>query len=333
MKLYQLERGGTEGSPIEIKKGRDIGHNGDVIIDGQNKLEALILFYQKHYVNVSYFTLKDTAMSEGGRGIDIGECSFITIDHVKIHVSGRAGIFIEESEDCIIKYNDIDTYDYVAYQTDGIYSQRNSRNTYENNKIVINNSDADGHNDGIQSYMDNSLVIRGNYIEQDNSKTVNAQGIYCTTLSGTFEIYNNVVYAPNTYNSLIALKIPSPSFHAIILSNTLIGGKWGTLKVEGDDNAIIKNNIVWDYNGGVPLTYSGNTTNVTSNLLYSDPLFDTNFMPQENSPALDMGENLDAPYNIDKTGSLRPKGKGFDIGAYERPVDTIEAPKGLRVVE
>ncbi len=40
-------------------------------------------------------------------------------------------------------------------------------------------------------------------------------------------------------------------------------------------------------------------------------------MLKKNSPAIDSGIDLPSPYNLDKDGTLRPRGNGFDLGAYE----------------
>lgn len=322
---------GVDGNPILITKGTDAGHNGEVIIDGEGIREKLINLDTRKFVIVSNLTLTNTV--SGGRPLYIDECSFVTVNHNRIQ-GMRAGVFVEESEYCTVSSNVIETPGFAAEQTDGIYSQRNKGNIYDGNQISINNSFEDGHNDGIQSYLDESLIIKNNYIEQINNKTVNSQGIFCTTLSGTFEVYNNVVYAPNTYNSLIYLMIPSPSFHAIVCSNTLIGSKWGSIRVEGDEYPVIKNNIAWAYNEGVPLIYTGNTEEVKNNLFYTDPMLDQHFLPLKDSPALDAGAILSAPYDRDKTGALRPEGAGFDIGAYERVVqDAPIPPRNLKIVE
>ena len=86
-------------------------------------------------------------------------------------------------------------------QTDGIYSQHTLNNIYDNNHIVINNNDPNGHDDCIQSYQDNNLTISSNYCEQNNSKTSNAQGIFASVpQGGIFKIYNNLVNLSNLIN-------------------------------------------------------------------------------------------------------------------------------------
>ena len=328
-----VEASGASGATVTITRSSEAGHSGTVIFDGKATTAILVEVDGRNHVTISGFSLRNTVPADSGRVVWVDESRGIAISDMTIQVSGRAGIFVQRSQECVVRNNRIETVAYVAQQSDGIYSQMNAGNIYENNWIVIRNSYSNGHNDGIQSYKDASLIIRGNYVEQDNPKTVNAQGIFCTTLSGTFQIYNNVVYAPKTYNSLIYLMIPAPSFHAVVLSNTLIGSKWGAIRVEGDDHAVIKNNIAWAYNGGVPLMYSGNTSQVTNNLLDRDPKLDASFVPLEGSPALDVGEKLPTPYNVDRLGNPRPRGVGFDIGAIEKNTGELPSqPNNLRIV-
>ena len=328
-------RSGSSGAPVVITRGRDAGHDGEVIIDGRGEVNYLVLINGLQHVTVSGMTLKNTTISNAGRNVYITRSDNIIVEDFNMSIQGRAGVFVQESNNSIIRNNKMDTVDYVVQQTDGIYSQRNQDMIYDGNHIVIHNRYEDGHNDGIQSYMDHSLVIRNNYIEQTSDKQVNSQGIFATTLSGTFEIYNNVVYMPNSYNSAIATKISDSGYQAVIFSNTTIGSRWGSIKVEDDNGrALIQNNIAWDYNGGIPLTYNGNTGGVHSNLFYEDPMLDANFAPTEASPAIDAGAALGTPYNTDKAGKSRPQGNGYDIGAYEFVTHSSPSPpQNLRIVQ
>jgi hypothetical protein len=97
---------------------------------------------------------------------------------------------------------------------------------------------------------------------------------------------------------------------------------------------LIKNNIVRSLSGGFgTIVVTGSNTSgvshnaitggssVGSNVITSNPLFtdemNGNFTLQENSPCVDAGINLGSPYNVDKNGTSRPQGNGWDIGAYE----------------
>src|SRR5262249_34038663 len=90
------------------------------------------------------------------------------------------------------------------------------------------------------------------------------------------------------------------------------------------------NNCVFDYNllmpttsGGTPVvldsTVNGAFTIGPHNQIGADPLFvnaaSGDFHLQSNSPAIDAGANLGVATDFD--GSSRPRGAGYDMGAYE----------------
>lgn len=318
-----IGKSGASGNRITITKGTSAGHNGEVIIDGQNTRGTLIELGSRTYVTVSNLTV--TNSSGGGRSINIKGGKNLIVDRNTIEHTRRAGVFIENATDCTISNNTMYTDDYVSEQTDGIYSQRNTNVTFDGNHITINNSHQDGHDDCIQSYVDNGITAKNNYCEQNNNKTTNAQGIYLSTSYGTLVAYNNVVKAPNTYNGLITIRLPNSGVNGIIVNNTVIGSKYGAIWVESGTPVVIKNNIAWGYNGGIPLYYSGDMDNVTNNIFDIDPELDSSFMPTSSSPVIDAGAPLSSPYNVDKNGVYRPQGNGFDIGAYEKTSSSTPA--------
>ena len=109
------------------------------------------------------------------------------------------------------------------------------------------------HDDCIQtSWRVTNLTIRNNYCEQNNNKSNgNAQGFWLTGSNGTLMVTNNIIYLPNSGNTLIGAMPTTDgtnpygnSFAAYILNNTLVGGKWGNISIENSPNAVIKNNII-----------------------------------------------------------------------------------------
>jgi parallel beta-helix repeat protein len=327
-----VSKSGSSSNRLTITKGVDAGHNGEVILDGQLIGSPMIDLSSRDYVTVSHLTVTN----QGKYGIYLRYCNNTIVDNCTVKHVQRCGVRVANSTNCVVSNNKLSTDSYVARQTDGIYTQHNKNITFDGNHIVINNNHADGHDDCIQSYMDDGVIAKNNYCEQNNNKTSNAQGIYLTTSYGTLVVYNNVVYAPNTYNSLVGIRLPNSGVNGIIVNNTLIGSKWGAIWVEKNTPVVIKNNIAWRYNGGAPLSYSGDKDQISNNLFYSDPKLDTNFRPLDNSPAIDAGAYLSTPYQVDKDGVTRPQGNGFDIGAYEKTDSssqiTVEPPTNLRIV-
>lgn len=176
-------------------------------------------------------------------GIYISYKSNVTIQDMELTPTGR-GIFVQESNNISLLRNTI-TIGQSSQQTDGIYSQRNHDNHYLDNTIIIQNEDADGHNDGIQSYQDTNLTIDGNYIHLDNHKETNSQGIYITQANGIMQVSNNEVVGLFTKNSLLALRNLDAAYTGKLVagSNILEGGCWGVLR-SSDSRAIIRQNTI-----------------------------------------------------------------------------------------
>jgi hypothetical protein len=108
------------------------------------------------------------------------------------------------------------------------------------------------------------------------------------------------------------------------INNTAYGNIYGIfINVGNIENVVIRNNI-FSQNGtpikigsGVPQAQIISDHNLTS----GDPKFVNpaggDFHLQIGSPAIDTGSPLNAP-NIDFDGNSRPRGAGYDIGAYEQ---------------
>lgn len=355
---------GTAQNYVVITKGNDPNHNGTVILDGQMTID-----YGVQMENVDYIVVRGLHVKNynGSGQIRVRYCNGVVVEDNDIYITGHGGAYVRESSNVIIRNNRMTTPSNLDAQTDGIYSSLNTGgNVYEYNRIVISNENPNGHDDGIQLYLDTDIVIRGNYIEQDNNKTTNAQGIYATESYGTLEVYNNIVYGPNTWNGLLVLRIISQGDARLIAyHNTLVGGGWGTLRVDNSPNSIVKNNILVNFkdngwvfrldgpvsnlaninynlyytpNSGIVSTYDGSGKSWTEwkNLGYEDngmndnPLFNNisnrDFSVQEVSATIDSGTILGAPFNVDISGISRPQGQGVDLGAYEHIILDITPP-------
>jgi len=244
---------------------------------------------------------------------------------------------------------------FINAQTDGIYSQRNNGNIYENNYIVISNTAADQHNDGIQCYLDTDITARNNYIEQDNFKTGNAQGIYATTSYGVHTWYNNVINTPNTQaNSLGFRNLTTVGAYVIIYHNTVITKGGNAVRISEAPDAVVKNNILITNGTAYPVRIENTISsfdNINYNMYYTkgtspsciyldayggthtlaqlksrgaelngyfaNPQLTAEFKLGSTSPAVDKAKFLGGIFEYDKAHICRPQGQGTDIGAYE----------------
>ncbi len=346
---------GSIGNNVIITKGVDLGHNGEVIIDGGNSRSNCVDFNATDdYVTVSYISMQNSTSScvdmLGNIGGSYGSYYHndpivgSKIEHCKILLSNGNGIRFKGTSKCSTYHNYINTVTNTSAQTDGYFSQASSYNVYDGDSIIIRNTNPTPHCDGIQMNQDTSDIVRNCYIEQDNSKSSNAQGIYTTESFGTHYYYNNVINLTTStsnamahrnltigngkieiYNNVVFAQ--SGASHAIwcteqntppkVKNNVLrsLSGIFGTIVVTGSNLSQVSNNAI---TGG---------SSVGSGVITTNPLFTDEmgriFTIHSSSPLIDAGLDLGTTFNVDKNGSTRPQGNGWDIGAFEFANGTI----------
>jgi hypothetical protein len=194
--------------------------------------------------------------------------------------------------------------------------------------------------------QDSNAVVRNNYIEQNNSKDRNAQGIYATECFGTFEFYNNVINMTKAKsNAIVWRKFDIGDGDITINSNTIYGegivpiqnahAIWVT---DSNNPPVIRNNIIqWIDNTALGIHVTGSNYDSTdsnvqfnvlatrgTNIITADPLFtnpsNDDFTLHPYSPAIDTGAVLNTPYDVDINGIIRPQFGGYDVGAQENSI-------------
>lgn len=349
-----IQKSGTSENPILITKGIENGHNGKVIIDGQNTLTYCVNFGNSEYVildhlYLSYATVGNIRLRANNNIVQY--CNFF------IH-KATFGIDLRASN-CKIVHNTATTSsDTSGGQRDFIQSTAGGNNEYAYNYIRIMNEKSSDHTDCFQFYgMTGDCVLHDNFIWQDNHKTNNAQGIYMTTSNIRLTCYNNIIYFPYAKHGLSINNTGGYSGTMTAYNNTLYGGA-GSVESQmwfqnGVNNLILKNNISYSANPNVVPLFLGVATSgsiIDFNLLYngssivvyegsgktwsqwqsmgndlhgfnSNPLFNNianlDFTVKNNSNAVDNGISLNPPFNIDHNGIIRPYGIAFDMGAFE----------------
>ena len=344
---------GNSGNYVLITSGQENGHNGKVIIDGQNNLSRGISVDGHSYISISNFYVRN--IIDGS--IDVRYSDNISVDNCIITVTGRAGVYLRQNTNSEVKNCHIITGSYVNTQTDGIYSQLNIDNIYHHNYIIVNNSEPTGHDDCIQSYQDNNLTVHSNYLEQNNDKTSNAQCLYATTpFGGTFKFYNNIINMTVSSSNGMTFRKLTGTGTVEMIGNTAFGENSATLmQTTETPDPVIENNIIYSGSssfGARLLDWNGNAANINNNIIYvpnsgnvwsingstktwsqwqamgfdsegknEDPKFNDiggrNFSLQENSPGIDAGQTKGNPFNVDIMKVTRPRGQAFDMGAYE----------------
>ncbi len=136
--------------------------------------------------------------------------------------------------------------------------------------------------------------------------------------SGSYnKFYNNIIY-----DSHGGISVAYRAVDSLIANNTVYGNDTTGISVSGSSGGSLRtrviNNIIYG-NEGAPIVNTGTLTTFQNNLT-TDPKFvsasSRNFRLQVGSPAIDKGVKL---FEVPKDFSdiARPRGKAYDIGAFE----------------
>ena len=342
---------GTEGNQIIVTAAKDTGHNGKVIIDGNNTLSHGVYFDNLNdYITIDGIYIRNTTgyaiIAQDGWTGSYGAYFFkqdhhigIQVKNCNLYLSSSAGIALKGVENYYGSGNVITTTTYSPTgTTDGYWVQACTNTVIDGDSIIISNTNPTPHCDGIQLNQDTSTTIKNCYIEHTDNKSSNSQHIFSSEGFGDIVIYNNIInMGTSSSNGISIRQVTIGNYNSItIVGNTIYGNSSNTVDhgiwiTEFAGIPTIKNNILAYYNqpgsGITSVSYSEtsnnllyNTTGINgSNVITSDPLFVNRFTKdfklQPGSPAIDEGTYLGSPFNLDKIGNTRSNPP--DIGAYE----------------
>ena len=289
-----ISKSGSSGNRIVITKGLSPGHNGKVVIDGENIRDKCIDFSSSQYITVSYIKCENASRSE--LYMRTSNC---TVSHCEIyHTEGIMSLDMRNGQNNIIEYVTADESPNPvtgSFNGNGDFMQcaGGGNNIFRYNNITVRDANINDHNDAFQFYFNNSSTpaldggtwqIYGNIIYHADTKTTNAQGIYIEGLdSGVLDntdwyIYNNLIILPYAKNGIA---IRNNNLRAKIYSNTIYQGSgvanagfWIKNKFATTiDNIVIKNNIFYSASTSVePINITetlGPGCEVSNNLIYS----------------------------------------------------------------
>jgi hypothetical protein len=345
---------GTSGSPIKITKGTESGHNGEVIIDGGNSRSNGInsRISGRNYFRISNLTVRNHQAQE----VRIENATGTVIENIRIPDSTCTGVRFRYNTGCTIRGIHYDTVNMGgSVETDGIFLQDSTNTTIEYNYIEVSNENTSTHDDCFQQGAGTTWAgggtFRGNYCNQNNRDTVNAQGIFWEDAKGTWNIYNNVVDGHDYVKNLINFKNARASAVLNIYNNTIKGGSsqaGSIVRVQAMDSITVrmKNNIGYSTSSNQSIVnLSGTMTDdINYNIWYcpnnangydgsswsgwqsrgydsqgynSNPLLGSECRVSDvNAPGHDGGTAIGL-FSIDRDGVNRPQGLTWDIGAYE----------------
>jgi hypothetical protein len=244
---------GKGSRPIVIQAAVAAGHAGPVVIDAQNVRDYGVVVDSRNHVVVRGMTVRNV----GGAGVRVRWASAgVVIEAMAVEagnptsVESTRGYDVRNSRRVVIRDSAYSTPTSSTAQTDGIYSMNNNGVRFENNRLIISNGYSganQGHNDCIQSFQDKNIEVIGNYCEQRNGKTSNSQGIFIQDLTGTAQVWNNVVVGPNTNSPCISIEnraAPPNVGRMLAFNNSVYGCAFGALHIGRSPRTVARNNIL-----------------------------------------------------------------------------------------
>lgn len=260
-----IGKSGAAEKHIVISKGSEAQHNGTVLIDGE---------YERYGVRsegFSYVTIQNIHFDRNSHSLRIRNGTHFVVQGLRINARMGRGIHWENISNGLISNchitTDIGAFD---YQTDGVYLQFGNNNRVDKCRIVISNNHPNPHSDGIQLYKETNPTISNNYIEQNVTNALDNNGIWSETCSGTYTVFNNVIYTPyaEPYFNTFGYLERGANVSLRIYNNTFVGGNSPNVLTIDDSDAIIKNNIFVGTYSGIGVILSNNL-NDNSNLNYN----------------------------------------------------------------
>jgi parallel beta-helix repeat protein len=195
----------------------------------------------------------------------------------------------------------------------GIYIT--GQNTVVEHSEFYNNSGWGIHvyDGGSHAGQVNNNILRYNLFH-DNGKCAPCNAAGFLLGSGTGNIaYNNI-----SYNNPLGIEVGYNATNNIVYNNTVYNNSYGIIVRGSSSGATLKNNL-FTSSTVTDIVDLGIRT-VSTNNLTTDPRFvnpgANDFHLQSGSTAIDSGTTL-SEVTTDFDGTLRPQGRGYDIGAYE----------------
>jgi hypothetical protein len=227
--------GSAERGAITITRGIDPGHDGEVVISGDDAREYGVDVDEQDHVVVSGLQVEH--ITEAGFRVRDARAGVVLAGNA-VHSGdpggGNArGYDVRDSvgvNAVIVIGNSFSTPNQTTAQTDGIWSSGNDGVVFEKNHIVISNNDTTGHSDCFQSFLDVNIAVRENWFEQANTAVANNHGAWMadTRSGGVIRFHDNVVITPNLIDDVSVAHFMSEDWsedgRAEIWNNTIIGG-------------------------------------------------------------------------------------------------------------
>ncbi|GEM_PF-2339778 len=283
-KIYRqtlkIDASGAPGRPIRITPGVDPGHDGEVILDGEDTLTWGVDANGDNHVILEKITVQRFRRAciawWNSTDVTIRDCAIDTGIGSNVRGENARGLDLRNLKGCTVRGNFITTAGFTPCQTDGVWSNGNTDIVIEDNWIEILNANDDGHSDGIQSYLDNSITIRRNTVIGPSPGGHNHVIWFSNLREGhTLLCYSNVLWARGAQYNATFWRDREAGFAEQgtfkLFNNTIVGGSRG-LTLEHLSDIHCRNNIIVPSPGGVGIRLVGimaPTTRVTCNLIWA----------------------------------------------------------------
>lgn len=210
---------GTAEARITVRNSYDAGHNGRVIIDGQNETRhnSILIGDNSGAYQTSYVTIKGLEARGGTSGI---HCRYyvdnIIIDSCIVYDwYAQAGILLQGAG----------TSDYMTWGISNV--------TIKNCRI-ISSQDEDDQTDGLYLQRASNLIVHDNFIHLRNYSTVNSHsdGMQTHFIRG-LKVYNNTAICDSNVQGMpmiLRAENTGDDADSVIIYNNFIymGGIWFT---------------------------------------------------------------------------------------------------------
>jgi parallel beta-helix repeat protein len=305
------------------------------IVDGQKKgLHGLKFSNNSRYIRVQNSEIKNSTSNGILVSICSGCASPATAPHdtyhefinLKVHDNGSPlhtpaehGFYIETS------HNLVENSKFYNNAGNGGKFYHGNLSGVSNYNIARNNIFHDNSTAGQWSC---GLILssgEGN-MAYNNIAYGNFAGFCIAYRTTNARLFNNISFENDQYGIYVGMNTTDKSY---VENNTLYKNNgYGIFVGDAAKNTKVSNNIAY-LNTSENIGLQNQTGTIISHNLTTDPLFENanarDFHLKNESPAIDKGDFLSLIIN-DFTGTSRPQGAGYDIGAYEGILEVDRTP-------
>ena len=337
--------GGAEGRPLAIRRATADSHGPAA--GWEAALDAPVRIVGPGYIELSglAFVTLDGATdegiataSDGNRGLVIRDCRDVLVERVRtdgsVNRDSYRGLDLRSSERVTVRRSTI-----ANCPNDAVLMLGMKQAVIEHCRLGPRIAPAPGnygwHADLIEARGNSEIDFRWNRVAWA------ADGVFLFESNGPWRIYGNVFSsgpgAAEPAGKATRTHSSNKPNGPVAIHNNVFHRLYAGIAYGSETAGTARNNVFyeclhfpfgpvdhdWNYYFGC-----GQDVAEPHKLTGPDPFVDAaagDFHLKAGTAAVDGGAPLEAPFNVDAAGAERPQGKGWDVGAYERPADAPPA--------